>query len=162
MEKDGCRIRLLEKTDIERLRCWRNRDHIRKWFVHSAPIEPDQQRAWWDAYRSRPDDYMFVIEDVAEGLGAVGAAALYNIDCERNRAEYGRMMIGESAARGRGLARTATRLVIEFAFDHLGLGEVYLEVFSDNDPAVAIYRSCGFEETGRSGRLLCMRKLRPE
>ena len=66
MERDGCRIRLLDKSDIERLRCWRNQDHIRKWFVHSTPIEPDQQRAWWDAYQHRPDDYMFIIEDVAE------------------------------------------------------------------------------------------------
>jgi len=160
--RDSCRLRLLEESDIERLRCWRNQYHILKWFIHSEPIEPDQQRAWWNAYRLRDDDYMFVIEEVAEGLGPVGAAALYHIDCERKRAEYGRLMIGESAARGRGLARTATELVIEFTFNQLGLSEVYLEVFSDNEPAVALYRGCGFEETGRSGRLLCMCMLRPE
>jgi len=162
LARDGCRLRLLEESDIERLRCWRNQDHIRKWFVHSEPIEPDRQRAWWDAYRFRDDDYVFVIEEVAEGLGAVGAVALYHIDHEQKRAECGRLMIGEPAARGRGLARTATELVIEFAFDQLGLREVYLEVFSDNEPAIGLYRSCGFEETGRRERLLCMHMLRPE
>ena len=162
MERNGCRIRLLEETGIEQLRCWRNQAHIRKWFVHNAPIEPDQQRVWWDSYRRRTDDYMFVIEDVGEGSGDVGAVALYNIDCDQNRAEYGRLMIREPAACGRGLARTATELVTEFAFDNLGLDEVYLEVFSDNQRAVTLYRSCGFEETGRGDRMLYMRKLRAE
>ena len=162
MARGGCRIRLLEESDIERLRCWRNKGHIRKCFVHSEPVGRDQQRAWWDSYRQRADDYVFVIEDVTEGSCAVGAVSLYHIDIEQHRAEYGRLMIGKSAARGKGLARMATELVIEFAFDHLGLGEVYLEVFSDNEPAIELYRSCGFEETGRKDRLLYMRKLRPE
>jgi len=159
---DNCCLRMLEENDIERLRRWRNQDAIRKWFVQSDPISPEQQRSWWEKYRHRADDYVFVIEETAENMGPVGSVALYNIDMENKRAEYGRLMIGEGEAHGKGLAKAATRLLLQFAFDQLGLNEVYLDVFPDNGPAIAVYRDCGFKQAGCRNRLLRMRVFRQE
>lgn len=59
-----------------------------------------------------------------------------------------RIVIGEKDAWGRGYGTEATRLVMDEAFDSLGLDEVRLEVFSHNARAIAAYQRVGFEVTG--------------
>lgn len=152
----NCRLRLLEEGDIERLRLWRNQEHIRRWFVDQRMVAPEEQRRWWAGHRERDDDFIFVIEETEEGLGPVGIVSLYHVDWEGGHAEYGRLLLGEAAARGKGLARRATQLLLDLAFATLGLREVHLEVFRDNAPAIRIYRDCGFVETGGDERLLKM------
>ena len=139
---------------------WRNQDHIRKWFFHSDVITPEQHRAWFERYLQQDDDYVFVIEEVAASFCPVGQVAIYHIDWAARQAEFGRLMIGEPEAAGRGLARAATGLLTDMAMDTLGLREVYLEVFADNVPALAIYTACGFQITGRRDNALHMSKTR--
>ena len=74
--------------------------------------------------------------------------AIYNIDWPGGTAEFGRLMIGEADAAGRGLAREATAAVVALALEQLGLQEVYLEVFPSNVRAIKVYEACGFEVTG--------------
>ena len=49
------------------------------------------------------DDFVFVVEDLDGPGGLIGQASLYHIDWGAGCAEFGRLLIGESAARGRGL-----------------------------------------------------------
>jgi diamine N-acetyltransferase len=154
------RLRLLDEADLPRTLWWRNQDHIRKWFFSSGTITEDQHRQWFARYRERDDDFVFVIESTLDGHQAVGQVSLYHVDWVGRRAEYGRLMIGESSARGKGLARAATERLLEVAFDDLGLHEVYLEVMPDNEPAVAIYRACGFVRESQDERGLRMTRRR--
>lgn len=144
--KEHIRLRLLEESDLPMTLKWRNQDHIRKWFIHSDLISPEKHREWFDAYLLRDNDYLFIIEETENLNKPVGQISLYNIDGDRKWAEYGRLMIGEADARGRGLAKEASRLLLQYAFKVLGMERVELEVFRDNEPAIAIYRSCGFRE----------------
>jgi ribosomal protein S18 acetylase RimI-like enzyme len=60
-------------------------------------------------------------------------------------------------ARGRGWGR----MVIDFALSEaarLGIRTLHLEVEANNDPAQSLYRSAGFEDTGRR---LMRRRLHP-
>jgi len=157
-----CALRLIEPRDLETLRRWRNQDSIRSWFVHSDVISPEQQAEWWNAYKDRDDDFVFIIEEIGEQRAPVGAVSIYHVDPGGRRAEYGRLMIGEAQARGKGLGRDATRLAFRFAFDVLELKEVYLEVFEDNAPAIRIYEQCGFELTGKKDRMVLMRICSPK
>jgi RimJ/RimL family protein N-acetyltransferase len=160
LEKKNCQIRLLEEKDLEQLRQWRNQDHIRSCFVNKDIISAEQQQKWWAGYKDREDDYVFIIEEIEEGLGPVGAISLYHIDWDNKRAEYGRLMLGEPKARGKGLARTASELVLLIAFELFLLDEVYLEVYADNQPAIKVYEACGFEQTGLEEGLLKMKIVR--
>jgi RimJ/RimL family protein N-acetyltransferase len=58
-------------------------------------------------------------------------------------------MIGEPAARGRGLGSEATRLVTQFAFEALGLHRISLTLFAFNEAALRCYTKAGFTEEGR-------------
>jgi diamine N-acetyltransferase len=160
LQNQRIRLRLLEESDLPTTLGWRNQDHIRRWFFHSDVITLEQHRIWFERYLRQDDDYVFIVQEIDNVLRPVGQAALYHIDWLAQRAEFGRLMIGEPDARGKGLARAATELLVGMALGDLGLQEVHLEVFADNVPALAIYTACGFQITDKHDNMLHMSKTR--
>jgi diamine N-acetyltransferase len=156
IEKGRIRLRLLEGSDLPMTLRWRNQDHIRKWFVHPEVISPQQHQEWFECYLERDNDYVFIIEETRDFLKSVGQISLYNIEWNHKRAEYGRLMIGEPDAEHKGIAKDASSLLLYYAFRGLGLDRVELEVFSNNQPAIAIYRACGFSEVSDSNGIMKM------
>jgi RimJ/RimL family protein N-acetyltransferase len=159
IEGDGVRLRLLMETDLPLTMKWRNQEHIRKWFVHPEIISPEQHREWFQRYLDREEDYMFIIEEPGESWRPVGQISLYNIDWGDGKAEFGRLLIGEMDAQRKGIAKRATLLLLFYAFNTWGLKRIELEVFGNNEPAIAIYRHCGFSELSESRGLVRMVKL---
>ncbi len=157
LEDSQVRLRPLTAEDLPMTLAWRNQDAVRKWFFHSDIISPEQHRAWFESYCERDDDFVFVIEERSTLRVPVGQVSLYHVDQTQRKAEFGRLMIGDPRARGMGLAKAATRLILDFAAHHLCLHEVYLEVYETNAPALAIYRSCGFSEVWHNKGIIHMR-----
>jgi len=143
-QNETVRLRLLTEADLPLTLAWRNRPEIRRWFFDSAELTWEQHRSWFEKYAVRDDDFVFIIEDVQTDQ-PVGQVALYHIDWEARRCEYGRLMVGEGAARGKGYAKTATRLVCLLGFETLRMDGIYLEVFEHNSAARAVYTACGFQ-----------------
>jgi diamine N-acetyltransferase len=155
-EDDCITLRLLEAADLPLTRSWRNQDYIRKWFVNSNVISEDQHSAWFQGYMELDNDFVFVI--LAKDLDntPVGQISLYGIDWHAQTAEYGRLMIGNLAAHGKGYAKRATRLILKIGFNELHLHEIFLEVFENNVIAQKLYKDCGFHEQGKVGNLMMM------
>ena len=78
----------------------------------------------------------------------IGSCTLANLDIENGAATF-HLMIGEPAARGRGLGSEATKLVTRFAFEALGLHRISLTLFAFNEAALRCYAKAGFSEEGR-------------
>lgn len=152
----GIRLRLLTAADLERTLAWRNRDENRRWFLHSGTIAREQHLRWYQGYSRRDDDFVFVIEDLEDAGVPVGQVALYRIDWDRRAAEFGRLLIGELSARGKGFGLEATLTVLDFGFGAWGLDRVRLEVFAHNDRAIRIYQDCGFRPVDARGDVLVM------
>ncbi len=150
------RLRLLTESDLAMTRRWRNQDHIRRWFFTADVISEAQHGAWFEGYRHRDDDFVFVIEETDTIRGPVGQAALYHVDWQARRAEFGRLMIGEAAASGRGLGRLATAALTRLALDDWQFNEVYLDVLDTNARAIAIYEQCGYVVSDRTNGSLHM------
>lgn len=160
VENDKVALRLLEERDLPLTLSWRNQDNIRRWFFTTDVIPFEKHLAWFHRYQALDNDFVFLILAKELNLKPVGQISLYAIDWESLVGEYGRLMIGESEARGKGLARSASLLLLHIGFDILGLKEITLEVKADNLPAVSIYRSIGFEETAMENGAIKM-KIRP-
>lgn len=158
IERGRIRLRLLESADLPATLAWRNQDHIRKWFLTTAVITPEQHQNWFARNQQRDDDFVFVIEEREALRRPVGQVAIYNIDWAAGRAEFGRLMLGDPAAAGQGIAKDATQLIVDEALASWGLREIYLQVIETNVRAIAIYRACGFSETSRSDGLIHMSK----
>lgn len=156
LESDLVRLRLLEESDLETTLAWRNQDNIRKWFLTSTTLTLEQHRTWFLNYQTRDTDFIFIIESKKHGNLPVGQISFYNIDYATHRGEYGRLMIGNSIAAAQGLAHEATRLILQFAFETIGVEEVYLSVLLNNERAIHLYKACGFLPIGQDDKTLHM------
>ncbi len=153
-------LKPLEERNLPLTLAWRNRPGIRECFVNSDPIEPEAHGRWFRRYLDDPNDFVFMIVERA-GARPVGQVSLYKVDRQAGTAEFGRLMIGEPDAAGKGLAREASLLVLRHAFD-LGIRSVELFVRESNHRAIGLYRSVGFEESGRADGMVSMRATREE
>ena len=67
------------------------------------------------------------------------------INWRHRRARFG-IFLGDR--HGRGLGTEATRLVLDWGFNMLGLANVLLEVLTDNERAIRAYERAGFRRLG--------------
>ena len=147
-------LRLLTEADLPTTLAWRNQDEVRKWFLYSECITPEQHAAWFTAYLERDNDFVFIIELIEDNshpeMRPVGQVALYNIDWQTGTAEFGRLMIGDFTARGHGVARCATETLLDYGANVWGLQEYNLDVLTENRAAIAIYERIGFIRVAHS------------
>ena len=142
------RLRLIEEADLPMTLAWRNRDDIRPWFLTTDVISADQHRGWYEQYADRDDDFVFIIEETEAFRRPVGQISIYAIDWKAGHEKFGRLMIGDLAARRLGLARLATSRLVDEVCHAWHLREVFLESRVDNSPALAVYETCGFRAVG--------------
>ncbi len=83
---------------------------------------------------------LFVIE-TPEGE-PIGTISLTLADPSDGVGELGHMLVA-SEHRGRGYGRLATNMLLQYAFDELGLQRVFLEVMEENQLAINLYQRCG-------------------
>ena len=143
IKNDLLSLRPILNKDLENLRKWRNQEDIRKWFFSQITITELQQISWYENYLKKNNDIGFIIEETTNKK-SIGTASIYNIDFINRNAEFGRIFIGESEARGKGYGLISCNLLVTFAFNVLKLDMVYLEVFSDNSAAIKSYLKAGF------------------
>lgn len=143
----GERIRLrgLEERDLPLTMRWRNDERSLRWFKNADPLGWDSHVSWFRRYQaSDASDCMFFAETM-DGV-PVGQTSVYNFSMAGGRAEVGRFL-SDPELRGRGLFREALILTLNAAFDRMGLNSVHLEVLANNDRAIRLYQSVGFENS---------------
>lgn len=138
-------LRLLEPRDLSLTLGWRNQDHIRRWFLNPNIISRQDHFSWYASYVQKDNDFLFLIEERHCLRRPVGQIGVYNIDWTSKSATIGRLLIGDPEARGRGIAKEASRLLLYCAVDSLGLTFFSLEVLKENHKAIRLYRSLGFQ-----------------
>ncbi len=95
-----------------------------------------------------PDDHAMVAE-VAGRL--VGAASLHVKHGKlRHSAELG--IIVHDEFQGQGIGRALMGALLDLADNYLGLVRVELEVTADNERAIGLYKSLGFQTEGRKAK----------
>jgi len=138
------RLAPLRDGDAEALFRWINdRDLV----VLNAPFKPvgwHEHRGWFERIRTAPDVEIFGILR-REDDRLIGSCQLNRIDAERRRCSL-QIRIGERDAWGKGYGTEAVRLLVDHAFEELGLQQVELEVFAHNERAIRAYKKAGFRE----------------
>ncbi len=162
-EFEGLRFRLLEREDLPTTLAWRNKERIRTMFFHSEPLTMAGHRAWFEAYSHRDDDFVFIVEAPPPLGRPIGQAALYKVEWEAGRAEFGRLMVGEDEALGRGYGRKIVQCIARYALGSLGLLELYAWVKAGNEPSIRSFLAAGYtlENPGEDPVLLVRRGFGP-
>jgi RimJ/RimL family protein N-acetyltransferase len=113
------------------------------------PVSFDQYVEWYEKsiVEPRPDLIRLVVEVDGE---VVGQCQLHRVDHFNRRCELG-IELGREYW-GKGYGQDAVRTLVEYAFVHLDMNRVGLQVLADDPRAVGAYARAGFVEEGRLRR----------
>lgn len=145
-------IRPLQAEDAYTSVKWRNDPEVFKYtgnrYDHTITIESELE--WINRVMANPSDYRCAIIADGQYVGNI-----YLTDIKDGRANY-HIFIGEKDVWGKGVARKASELIIEYGFSRLKLSKISLKVRPENERACRLYRSLGFKETGRDNEFTSM------
>ena len=129
-----------------------NLDAFQRWYAdpeiarlnrhESGVMRRDEIDRFFSARVLGPDTLSLAIH-VRENGRLIGTCAFSHLDGDNGSALY-HITIGERDAWGHGYGTEATDLMLEHAFERLGLHRIGLSVFSFNERAIASYRKSGF------------------
>lgn len=134
-------IRQLSMKDAPFMLEWMTDPDITRFFrFDESRVTLESCIEYIESSSNRKDAVHFAIVD--ENDEYLGTISLKNLDLGRRCAEYA--ISTRKKAHGTGAAMQATRLILQYAFETLGLKRVYLNVLAENGRANAFYRKAGF------------------
>ena len=137
-------IRKFERADIPKKVEWINNPENNQFLHYDIPICAEKTEKWFDSHQGDDTRYDAVIE--ADGV-PVGTIGLLAIDRKNYKAEY-YIAMGETAYKGRGVAKKASRLILEYGFKTLGMNRIYLYTETENVAAQKLFERVGFIKEG--------------
>lgn len=112
-----------------------------------GPVTIERETAYYERIATSDTMIPFVIYECA-GWRPIGTTDLFHVNYQNRRADFG-IFIGEAEARSKGYGTEATRLMLDYAFNALGLRNVGLTVGEWNVAGQRAYTKAGFREYGR-------------
>lgn len=140
-EAYGVALEPLTAETAERVRQWRNHPRIRQQMEYREIISPEMQQRWLASVQNGPYAYFLI----RVGEEPVGMIHLSHIDTETHTAEAG-LFIGEERFSGTGIALGASLLLLDYAFNELGLHAVTAKVKQENRTAEKYNALLGFAD----------------
>lgn len=137
-------IRKFKRTDIPKKVEWINNPENNQFLHYDIPISVSGTEKWFDSHVGDLSRYDAIIE--ADGV-PVGTIGLLSIDRKNSKAEY-YIAMGETAYKGKGVAKEASRLILQYGFEELGLNRIYLYTEIDNIAAQKLFERVGFIKEG--------------
>jgi diamine N-acetyltransferase len=111
------------------------------------PRTDESVTAVYERLTAAADGTQFAIYECA-GWRPIGLTELQEIDGRHGTATFV-IFIGVPEARGKGYGTEVTRLMLDYAFNSLGLHSVLLTVVAFNTAGLRAYARAGFREIGR-------------
>ncbi len=134
------RIERVTLADKAKLLQWRNSVEVSEWMYTNHVISEAEHSAWFEqVLRNKAIKYWKIIVD-STPVGAVVLSEISSVDQTCSWAIY----LGESSARGLGVAQAACLLSLNFAFDALNLRLVRCSAIAENVRAITLYEQVGF------------------
>lgn len=149
LESERVYLRPAEVADAEVLAACNNDPEVRQTFFTHTPTSLAQQEMRIKTLYAPGADFLPLIICLKQEVGTllagtpIGATAFHRLDLVSGAAVFA-ICIAESAARGKGLAKEVTQLMLHYGFNILNLHRIQLHVWVENARAVKTYRECGF------------------
>ncbi|AYD39954.1 N-acetyltransferase [Clostridium fermenticellae] len=146
----GKKVKLTAFTDedITELERWYNDIYFLRFYdmVVSYPHEKSELKEMISSIRRSNNEYIFAIRTIQDNklIGITGFEdILWN-----NGTGVIYIGIGKQEYRGRGFAKEALYLTMEFGFEELNLNRIQLNVIEYNKSAIGLYEKLGFKKEG--------------
>lgn len=137
-------IRKFQRTDIPKKVEWINNPENNQFLHYDLPLTVEKTEKWFASHENDNDRYDAVIEVDDIPVGTIG---LLSIDRKNSKAEY-YIAMGETDYKGKGIAKEASRLILAYGFEKLGLNRIYLFTETENIKAQRLFEKVGFIREG--------------
>lgn len=134
-------LRNFRKEDIPFKVTWINDRENNKYLHYDLPLREDKTLQWFKTLDSRKDRADYTIIYNTKPAGLIG---LLNLDLKMKEAEY-YVCLGGDEYKGKGIASTATDLLIKKSHQEYGLNNIYLYTEIKNMQAQKMFEKIGFE-----------------
>ena len=141
-------LQCVSPKDAGLLATWRFSEENYDFFYEFVPTTKEHNEKWIENILNKKNELNLIAYE-KENNRPVGMISLIDIDQRNQKCEIGRVLIGNAEDRKKGYGKHLLSLVLEYAFLHLNMRKVYLEVFADNASAVRFYEKAGFIQDGR-------------
>ena len=142
-------FRPLEKEDLPRMQRWVNDPLIRPFIGNQWPMDAAAETEWFEKRdRGVPRSEIILAIVLNEGDRHIGNMGLHQIDW-RNRSATTGAIIGERDCWGKKYGHESKELLLEYAFNTLGLHRINSLVLETNRRSYNCLISCGYREEGR-------------
>ena len=159
---DRVALRPFEREDLPLLQRSRNDPGIREPLTFSTPSNADDVEEFYDAVMQGDDNVNLVVQrpDEDDGTdacradagradaGRAGAGVVTLFDVSRHAAELAYWIL--PAFHGEGFGTEAAALLVDHAFQGMGLHRLRAKALVDNDASRAVLDRLGFRDEGRS------------
>ena len=141
------RIRPLKEQDAYTSVKWRNDPEVFKFTgnIYNHEITIDNELEWIRKVTANPTDYRCAIL-----VDEVYVGNIYLTDIKEGTAHF-HIFIGDKSYWGKGVAKRASLLILEHAFNVLNIKEVLLRVRNVNTSAYNLYLRLGFKDVKVDG-----------
>ena len=141
-------LRLLEESDVgEEYVGWLNDYEVTRYLeTGKFPSTPETILRYLERFQDSTTDLVFAIVD-RETDQHIGNVTLNRINWIHRTADTG-LMIGQREFWGKEYGFEAWRLVIEYAFQRLGLRKIIAGAVADNVTSLAVLKKLGFKAEG--------------
>ena len=133
MEKiygDQVYLRPITVDDTDLIIEWRNSDAVRPYFIYQKLFTREGHLNWLKTMIETGRAYQFIVCRIEDDK-PIGCTYLRDYDREHNKIEYG-VFLGLEEVKGNGLGTEILKLMVNFAFNTLGVHKVFARAFSDN------------------------------
>jgi len=147
MSEFSLKYRALEPEDVMVLYTWENDLEINQVSLSKVPFSKyilEQYIAQAHLDIQQAGQFRFILED--ENKNAVGCIDLFDYDAVDRRAAIGIIVAKEY--RSKGYASEAIELMKDYAFNRLGMHQLYCSVGVDNPTSLKLFKSAGFQQIG--------------
>ena len=124
-----------------------NEPESRQYLGRVMPVGEKQEIEWAERANASADNAVFVIALNDEDRTPIGTMGLHRIDWVSRRATTGSVMLEEHCSKGYG--SDAKMLLLNWAFNELGLRKVESRVLAFNGRSQAYSEKCGYRVVAR-------------
>lgn len=142
----SCNLRRLREDDLEQVMHWRMRPDITQNMYSTPQLTLVQQRNWFERISQSDRDRYWIIE-AGEAKQSIGVINLTDIDLVHRRCAWA-YYIAETAARGRGIAKTIECNINDYVFEMMNFNRLWCEVLAFNDRVVKLHELFGARTEG--------------
>lgn len=140
------------ESDFKQLIGWMNSEHLMTNWAGSLfkyPLTEESLQWYIEDINDTETSEAFVYKAVDEKTGeTVGHVSLGGISKKNRAGRISRVLVGNTAERGKGYCTGMINAVLEFGFKELKLHKISLGVYNFNTSAIRCYEKCGFIKEG--------------